>query len=560
MFLAGVRVQAQDEQPLRKELHEDHHGHSPPLRDLPPSPPGAGIQEEIPLRRPHAPKSKPFNPDPVLQTTAPASVGPAISLGFLGLGVGFPSFNVQAAPPDANIAVGATQIVEWVNESLAVFDKSGNLLLGPIAGNAPWAGFGGPCETNNDGDPVIQYDKAANRWVATQLSESTGAPLQCVAVSKTTDATGAWFQYAFPMPLAPDYTKLGVWPDAYYLSTNLFTGNSFAGPLICALDRANMLLGQPARTAPCFQLSASFDSLLPADLDGATPPPSGSPNYLVSLGNNALNLWEFHVVDWTTIPATATLAGPTSLAVAPFTEACNGGVCVPQQGTGQKLDSLGYALMYRLAYRNFPADPNGAHESLVANHSVGSPSGVRWYELRQTSSADFNVYQQGTFAPADGNYRWMGSIAMDKFGDLAVGYSVSGAQRNPSIAMTGCVPNASASPPCTMAPETVIINGTGSQTSGLNRWGDYTSMSVDPVDDCTFWYVNEFLKTSGKFNWSTQLAAFRFPSCPSPPPTATATRTTTRTVTRTPTATRVVTPMPTLTPTPTPTRKGKPKP
>jgi len=273
------------------------------------------------------------------------------------------------------------------------------------------------------------------------------------------------------------------------------------------------MLSGAAATAVCFQLSSSFGGLLPSDLDGATAPTAGSPNFFLNFGPNLLNLSKFHV-DFAT-PGNSTFTGPTVLSVAAFSEACGGGTCVPQAGTRQQLDSLGDRLMYRLAYRNFTTAP--AHESLVVNHSVrvsgggkhsGEVDGVRWYEIRSPNGTPA-VFQQGTFSP-DSNTRWMGSIAMDKVGDIAVGYSVSSSQINPAIRFAARVPSDAAG---TLEPETSIIAGTGSQLRNLNRWGDYSSMAIDPVDDCTFWYTTEYLKSSGTFNWSTRLASFRISGC-----------------------------------------------
>jgi len=477
-----------------------HHDVSPPLRDIPP------LVDRRPAREILLGRIHPTGPisnalDPVIQSSAGTTVATTAGLGFDGVGVGLGSFAPNAAPPDTNGAVGATQYVQWVNESFAVFDKStGALVYGPAAGNTLWAGFGGSCETSNDGDPIAQYDKAANRWVMTQPVFSSPYMI-CLAVSTSSDATGTYNRYAFSMLNFPDYPKLGVWPDGYYMSFNMFKGNRFVGARICAFDRSAML-NNLAATQQCSQLSPSFGGLLPSDLDGSTAPPASSPNYFLNFGTNSLNLWQFHV-DWANSTNT-TLTGPTNIPVAGFSEACNGGTCIPQAGTSQQLDSLGDRLMYRLAYRNF-----GDHEALVVNHSVaaGSSVGVRWYELR--SPATPTVYQQGTYAP-DSNFRWMGSIGMDKVGDIALGYSVSSSSMHPAIRYTGRVPS---DLPNFLEGETSIIEGTGSQTQSLNRWGDYSSISIDPADDCTFWYTTEYLKADGTFNWSTRIASFKFPTC-----------------------------------------------
>ena len=484
---------------------------SPPLRDIKPVEPPKTVRTHDHRKLP-VPPSGPTS-DPIIQSSTPATAGATTGSSFLGVGFGFTgpagTFSVNSAPPDTNGAVGATQFVEIVNQSFAVFDKSTQKpTYGPAATNTLFTGFGGGCQTNDDGDGTVKYDQLANRWIITQFSVSTTPYLQCVAVSQTSDATGAWNRYSFQYGNFPDYPKLSVWPDAYYITFNMFHGNRFVGAEVCAYDRARMVSGLTA-TQVCFALSSTYGGLLPSDLDGSSPPPGGSPDYLLNFGSNSLNRWMFHV-DFST-PANSTLAGPTSIPVAAFSAACGGGTCIPQPGTTQQLDSLADRLMYRLAYRNF-----GDHESLVVTHSVnaGNAVGVRWYELRSPGATTPTVYQQGTFAP-DNSYRWMGSIAMDRFGDTALGYSVSSSSTNPAIGYTGRVPGDTLG---TMETETPLIAGGGSQLANLSRWGDYTSLAVDPVDDCTFWYTNEYLQSSGTFNWSTRIATFKFPNCPPPPP------------------------------------------
>jgi len=521
IVLSGLAQQAQTVQngiePVMTLRHDVHHDVSPRLDEMIAhhvSPP-AGPKEAEPLRRIPLPPgmNTAGGADPVHQRTAalaPAGLAPTVNLGFDGLGNGFSGFTVNAAPPDTNGAAGSTQYVQWVNSSFAVFSKTnGALIAGPTAGNALWSGFGGGCETNNDGDPIVLYDQLANRWVFSQFSVSTTPDLQCVAVSTTSDATGTYNRYSFQYSTFDDYPKMGIWSDAYYETFNMFdnTSNAFVGADLCAYDRTAMLNGQPA-TQVCFQQGSSVGGVLPASLDGATAPPAGSPNFLLFFGNNNLNLFKFHV-DFAT-PSNSTLTGPAVISVAAFTPLCNGGTCVPQSGTSQQLDSLADRLMHRLAYRNF-----GTHESLVVTHSVvaGSGGGVRWYEL-QNPNGTATVAQQSTFAP-DNSFRWMGSIAMDQAGDMALGYSVSSSSLHPSIRFTG---RQNTDPASTMQAETTIINGAGSQSgSGLTRWGDYSAMQIDPVDDCTFWYTTEYLKTTGAFNWSTRIANFKFPNCGAAP-------------------------------------------
>jgi len=450
--------------------------------------------------------------DPVVQNKpVPASASVAVGTGFDGIGVGLGNYTPNYAPPDTTGAVGATQYVQWVNVHIAVFNKAdGSLVTGPVAGNALFQPLGGPCATRNDGDPIVQYDKAANRWVLSQFAVPGGSAgyWQCVAVSQTADATGAYYLYAFQYPQFNDYPKMSVWPDAYYVTFNMFT-NTFQGARVCAYDRAKMLAGLPA-TQQCFQLSSSYASLLPADVDGATAPPAGSPNYLVNRLSTSLGFWKFHV-DWSN-SANTTLTGPVSIPVAAYRAACGGGACVPQPGTSQKLDSLADRLMFRLAYRVV-----GGIERMVVNHAVmvnttNRPSSgnaaVRWYEIRDMSTAP-TIYQQASFSP-DTKFRWMGSVAMDKVGNMAVGYSTSSASSYPGLAFAT---RADADTPGTLTGETSIRAGSGSQTQNLSRWGDYTHISIDPVDDCTFWYVGQYLKSNGTWNWSTRIASFKVANC-----------------------------------------------
>jgi hypothetical protein len=281
----------------------------------------------------------------------------------------------------------------------------------------------------------------------------------------------------------------------------MFKGNTFVGADVCAYNRTAMLSGASA-TQICFQQGSSVGGLLPSDLDGTTPPPTGSPNYVVNFGTNRLNLYKMHV-DFAT-PSNSSFTGPTAITVAAFTPLINGGTCVVQPSTTQRLDSLADRMMYRLAYRHL-----GTHESLVANHSVAitGGGGVRWYEIQNPSGTPI-LAQQGTFAP-DSSYRWMGSIAMDQAGDMAVGYSVASSSIRPSVRYTGRVPS---DPAGTMEAEVNVVTGGGSQTGGLSRWGDYSAMTVDPVDDCTFWFTTEYMKTTGSFNWATRIANFKFPT------------------------------------------------
>ena len=371
------------------------------------------------------------------------------------------------APPDTNASVGSTQVVEVTNTSYRVFNKStGASVFGPAEISIIWSGFGGVCGTssNSFSDPVVLYDKAANRWLVTILGSANGfgSGVECIAVSSTSDATGSYHRYSFSFGTnrLNDYPKFGVWPDAYYASYNMFSPNAFVGAKVCAYNRSHMLAGLSAN-AVCFQRipspSAIDFSFLPSDWDGSTAPPAGEPNFFLEL----------------------------------FT---------------QKLDSLGDRLMFRLAYRNF-----GDHEALVAVHSVkggSTASAVRWYEIRSPNGTP-KIFQQGTFS-ISGLALWMPSIGMDKLGDIALGFSKSSGTTHPGLGYTGRIPS---DPLGSMESAANIFVGAGSQTGGLSRWGDYSSMSIDPSDNCTFWYTNEYIPSNGSFNWRTRLASFKFTAC-----------------------------------------------
>jgi hypothetical protein len=419
----------------------------------------------------------------------------------------------RIVPPDTEGDVGPDHYVQYINSVATIYDKTGLIVLGPFPGNAFWAGLGGPCEIQNDGDPLVRYDRQADRWVVSQFALPNGPDqgpfYQCFAVSTTSDPTGEYWQYEFKTSddRFTDYGKIGVWPDAYYMSFNMFpTDGSASMGGAYAFDRAAMLAGAPAGMI-AFDTGAQT-GVLPSDLDGPTPPPAGSPNYFMTFDINPSRLlqWQFHV-DWAT-PANSTFTGPTEIPVAEFIHpVCPAprGQCIPQLDSGDMLETLGERLMYRLVYRNF-----GDHESIVVNHTVGTEDGssaLRWYEIRSPGNAPA-VYQQGTFAP-DTDFRWMGSMAMDGNGNMALGYSKSSADMYPSIGITGRL---ATDPLGTMGAENLFIAGGGSQ-DGAARWGDYSTMSIDPVDDCTFWYTQQYYAETGSFDFKTRVGAFRFPSC-----------------------------------------------
>jgi len=483
--------------------YEDHHDTSLPARELT-SLGSRVIHIDKGERRRPGPPIIGSEPDPVVQRTEIPLVGTANGLNFDGI-----SDRDGVAPPDTNASVGATQVVEIVNTSYQVFNKTtGASVLGPAEINTVFAKFGGVCQSGPYySDPVVLYDKMAGRWLITIIGSNNGFSTgsECIAVSTTSDATGAYNRYAYSFsPDLNDYPKFGVWPDAYYATYNLFGPVSFVGADACAYDRTAMLAGTTAAEI-CFTKSAEF-SFLPGDMDGAGVATTGEPDFFVDLNNStSLHLYTFHV-DFT-MPSNSTFTGPTTITVASYTEACGGGTCIPQPGTTQRLDSLADRLMFRLAYRNF-----SDHEALVVTHSVagtgGDVSAARWYEIRSPNATP-TVFQQGTFA-LSAVPLWMGSIGMDKVGDIALGVSASSGSVHPSIGYTGRKPT---DPAGMMESPALIKLGPGSQTGGLSRWGDYSSMAIDPADDCTFWYSQMYIPANGSFNWHTRLASFKFVNC-----------------------------------------------
>jgi hypothetical protein len=498
---------------------------SPPLRSIPPrpiKPEKHPSKEDRPsgLEGPLGPQSE----DPIVQSWVGPGEMPSPLVSFDG-----PSNLAGVSPPDPVGDVGPNHYVAMSNLYFAVYGKTGTLLYGPAANNTLWTGFGGPCQTENSGDPIVLYDQFADRWILTQFTATGPTYYNCVAVSTSPDPTGSYYRYAFSTGgNFPDYPKYGIWPDGLYISTREFAGASFAGVGAYAVNRAQLIAGNPAPQVISFLATPASaggafnvgDGLLPADVDGSTLPPAGSPAYYLGsmddggpygAPQDALTLWKFHA-DFTT-PASSTFSLANTIPIAGFDSMfspCSGRSCIDQPGTANRLDHLGYRQrpLHRAAYRNF-----GLHESIVTNQSVEAStgvSGIRWWELRSPNSSP-SVYQEGTFAPAGGVQRWMGSVAMDFTGNIALGYSASnGTNTFPSLWYTGRL----ASDPLGTLPqgEESIINGTGSQT-GSQRWGDYTSLNIDPVDDCTFWYVNEYLPTTSSVGWRLRIGSFKFPSC-----------------------------------------------
>ena len=465
------------------------------------------------------------------------------------------SNSTQVAPPDPTGDVSATQYVEAVNSDngavVSVFDRSGSVLAPPFRMEKLW-NKGNYCRDNGQGDPIVQYDQFAQRWVLTQFAFIIGDQLhgpykECIAVSTGSDATGEYAAYDFKVSknMLPDYPKFGVWPDGYYMSIHLFgnQGSVYKAQGVIAFDRERMLAGEPVR-AVIFFVNKGLFGLLPADAQGPTPPPLGAPNYMAVLRDDSVGdnkdrvlLYGF-VADWAH-PEDSDILGPTDLgrsAPGPKPDPFNSGLCassfycIPQKGSKYvRLDAItamsgkGPYQMYPLAYRNY-----GDHESLLLNHTVRvndhKQAGINWFELRQPGE-NAVINQQGTYAPDNFN-RWVASLGMDKQNNIAMGYAISSKSIFPSIAYTGRL----AGDPLGTMPqgEQMMVTGQGAQR-GLSRWGDYTSMSIDPVDDCTFWYVNEYYPKSSLTRWRTAVGHFSFPECteagPTPSPAASPTAT-----------------------------------
>lgn len=425
-------------------------------------------------------------------------------------------------PSDTQGDVGPNNYIQMVNLSFQIWDKNGNSLFGPANNSVLWNGFNDPWDGSNDGDPIVLYDELADRWLFSQfaLPNYPNGPFYIlIAITETGDPTGSWYRYGYSFDDMPDYPKFAVWPDGYYLTINQFAHGSlnWAGVGVAVFERDLMLAGNPDASMIFWDFSASDDpwSLLPSDFDGS-PPPAGTPNYLAYFNDDSWGYSSDHLrilecnVNWSD-PLSSTITGPTILNTAPFKSSFTGSFSnsrnnIPQPGTSRCLDALSSRLLFRLQYRNF-----GTYQTLVTNHTInvassGNHAGVRWYELRNTGSG-WSIFQQGTYVPDDDN-RWMGSIAMDGYGNIALGYSVSSSTVYPSIRYTGRM---AGDPAGQMTiPEQTIINGTGSQTHSASRWGDYSMMAVDPIDDATFWFTTEYIQTTGSAPWKTRIASFTF--------------------------------------------------
>lgn len=451
----------------------------------------------------------------------------------------FNIFGGRVNPPDPVGDVGPNHYVEMINLVFAVYDKSGNRLMGPLPLGTLWEGFPVTDCADNAGDPVVLYDQFADRWLLTQFTAIGPTYYNCVAISQTPDPTGAYYRYAFTAgEFFPDYPKYGVWKDSYILTSRDFGPTTEYGISVYALEKNKMVNGQAKARAVQYFLDSDVvpinlmgDGLLPVDVDGKTKPKTDAPAVIIGTqdagafygaATDALNIFELNV-QWNSKP-TSSFRLAAQLPTAPFDSVfpCPGGGrrCLPQPGAAvnQYLDILSYRQRptFRLAYRNF-----GTYEAYVTNQSVEAApgvAGVRWYEVRRVAGA-YSIYQQGTHNPGDGVHRWMGSAAMDRNGNIALGYSVvNGVNVFPGIRYTGRLAG-DALGQMTLG-EGTIVNGTGIQRSTGSRWGDYSALTVDPVDDCTFWYVNEYYTQAGQSTstagWQTRIASFKLPGCVAP--------------------------------------------
>jgi hypothetical protein len=477
--------------------------------------------------------------DGALQSVMPPTTIPSTQQNFEGLSnqANFNIFGFRVNPPDPNGEVGPNNYVEMINLVFGVYDKAGNLLLGPVDTGTLWSGFEVPDCTDPSGDPVVLYDQFMDRWILTQFTSAGPEYWNCVAVSTTSDPTGSYYRYAFSTgPNFPDYPKYGNWTDSYVITTREFGPTIEYGIGVYALEKNKMVNGEPARAVRFFVdgndpelLPLVGDGLLPADVDGKQKPKTDTAIPIVGTQDDdadygatfdALNIWDLRV-KWRSTPI-ASLELNTQLPTEEFDSifpcAPTARDCLPQPGItdpNQYLDILSYRQRptFRLAYRNFKT-----YETMVTNQSVEATpgvAGVRWYEIRRSGST-YSIHQQGTFAPGDGVHRWMGSIAMDKKGDMGLGYSVvNGTTVFPGIRYTGRLAG-DPSGQMTLG-EGTVVNGSGVQTTANSRWGDYTDMTVDPVDDCTFWYVNEYYTAAGQASspagWQTRIASFKLPGC-----------------------------------------------
>jgi hypothetical protein len=512
-LVLGIRTEAQTLKP--KVDRAAYFDVSPPLRDMVKSLPQKadrtwkdGIVKNFFFNGPEHGSKNGSEPaaDPGLQFFDGARLSDTTILNFEGVG------NVNGLnPPDTDGDAGPDYYFQTINSSYAIFNKAGVKIFGPFTNSSVWNGMP---NNSNDGDAIVLYDENADRWLFSQFSFPNfpnGPYFQMIAVSQTPDPTGAWYRWQFEFDVFNDYPKFGIWPDGYYMTCNHINqvGGPFSGNGAYAYDRDAMLAGDPGAQRISFTLpygAPGFLTMLPSDCDG-TFPPMGTPNYFAyikTIGTQHFGIYEFHA-DWIN-PANATFGNKITLPVNSFSTFSGTGIA--QKGTPGRLDPISDRLMNRLQYRTF----NG-YSAMVVNHTVKTTSnaaGIRWYELRNTGTG-WSVYQQSTYAPSDNLSRWMASMAMDSAGSIALGFSISGSTMYPGIHYTGRLKN---DPLNQMTiSEKIIINGNGSQTgtgASTDRWGDYSTMRVDPTSPTTFWYSSEYYETSSGGNWKTRIASFTF--------------------------------------------------
>ncbi|MEZ5196974.1 MAG: T9SS type A sorting domain-containing protein [Bacteroidales bacterium] len=421
--------------------------------------------------------------------------------------------------PDTEGDVGPIHYFQMVKSSFGIWDKQGNLLYGPAANKTIWSDFQGPWLEYNWTDPIVIYDHLNDRWLASAMVyDLYNEYYEMIAVSATPDPLGEWYCYSLWFDVMPDYPKFGVWPDGYYLTINEWELSSsvtlFTGASILVFNPEELMAGQTDPTVIYFHFDApngstttDLGSFLPSDLDGP-PPPAGTPNYHICVRDDAwgypedrLWIWEC-AVDWIDT-SNCHFSEVVVLETAPFDSHIVQNDFIHQPGTSLKLHSLTHFMMYRLQFRSF-----GDYQTLVCNHTVevdgNEHAGVRWYELRNEGNGWF-IHQQSSFAP-DADSRWMGSITMDADGNIGLGYSVSSDTTYPSIRVSGR--RDADDPEILSIGEGEIVEGAGCQVNNP-RWGDYSMMAVDPVDDLTFWYTQEYLPVTGTFVWQTKIASFQ---------------------------------------------------
>jgi len=516
IMLTSIVLTAQNDSPkITKPIFI---GKSKPVREMRIVLPGEHEKEQriVPNRFPPRRDSMPYFYPPVekavLQKKQGLRRGRGPLLNFEGVG------NVNGGfPADPNGNVGLDHYVQTVNSSFAVWDKSRNLLYGPVDNQTIWESFPGPWNSYFWCDPVFKYDQLADRWVISSLSYSFN-PLDfytMIAVSTTNDPLGPYYCYAYHfLDLLNDYPKLSVWPNGYYVTYNIWgdsANTTFLYSLATVVDRDAMLNGSPDAMMIQFQVPYSQIDFfpLPADLSGDSLP-DDTPCYVVNLGNHdplnpthlLLDIYSFDV-NWD-VPANSTFQQTNQFDIGVFEPLINYGPGAPQLGSSVNVDAIPYYLMYPLTYRKF-AD----HETMVCSNTIwdGEIHYIKWHELRKENEGWY-IYQSGGYAPGEAHY-FIPSISINGNGDIAMGYTVSSEEMYPSIRFTGR--RAEDSLGVMTFQEIELYKGLNYANSydpfwELNRWGDYSSMMVDPSDDTTFWYTNMYTNaTSGPGNWNTRI-------------------------------------------------------